>query len=183
MAILVIGGVGIWQALRGPATVVIVIRHAEKQSTAGPEPPGPPLVQPEGETRAAALAHVCGSADVRAIYHSSDFRPGTSTQTDYLRSERTARNLATAAPSAVRIPYFRTAIPDLVNDIRTNHRGQVVVVVAHTDTIPQIVSSLGGGQTGVINDDTFDRFFVVVIPPWSGVRLIPLRYGAVSPPP
>lgn len=138
---------------------VILSRHAEK-ATAPPE--DPPLTS-AGEQRAKLLASVLADAGVDQIF-----------VTQYLRTRQTA------APLATRIHLEPTKIlasdaDKLVKAIRSRQTG-VVVVIGHSDSVPEIITALGGPPV-TIGDTEFDNLFVLNTgaPKSSLVRL---HYGA-----
>ncbi len=70
----------------------------------------------------------------------------------------------------------------LVKDILTNHRGQTVLIAHHSNTVPELIRLLGGGDVPPFNDDReFDRLYVVHHRP-SGATVTALKYGAPSLP-
>jgi broad specificity phosphatase PhoE len=143
-------------------TTVILIRHAEPGDT----PPGNPTLNAAGQARAQTLRHVAGSAGVAAIFTS-----------ELTRTQETVQPLATQLGLAI-IPMPTTDVAALVNEIRTNHRGQVVLVAGHSNTVPQMIQQLGGG-TVTIGDLEFDNLFILTIH-GGRVRLLRLKYGAPS---
>jgi broad specificity phosphatase PhoE len=70
----------------------------------------------------------------------------------------------------------------VVDDIRANHAGQKVLVVGHSNTVPQIVSELGGPAVG-IPENEFDNLYVLTLCRcFSGeYSLVNQQYGAPSP--
>jgi len=143
-------------------TTVILVRHAEPGDT----PPGNPTLNAAGQARAQTLRHVAGSAGVAAIF-----------ATELTRTQETVQPLATQlALSVTQMPAADVAA--LVTEIRTNHRGQVVLVAGHSNTVPQIIQELGGG-TVTIGDGEFDNLFIVTIH-GNRVTLLRLKYGNAS---
>jgi broad specificity phosphatase PhoE len=151
-------------------TVILLIRHAEK---AAAPPNDPPLLVPEGETRARELVRVVGGAGIQKIYAS-----------EALRSQKTVELLALAIGQPVDTTFHANNAAGLVNDILANHRGQTVLVAHHSNTVPEIIQRLGGGVVPSIDEVTeFDRFYVVHHHRYSGAKVTLLRYGAAPPPP
>jgi len=141
---------------------VIFTRHAEKAAT---PPKDPPLTE-AGKQRAAALASMLADSGVDAIY-----------TTELQRTQQTA------APLAARVRVKPTALPAkdtaaLVHAIRARHSG-VVVVVGHSNTLPDIISALGGPQLD-ISDSQYDNLFVLTVGT-SQSSLLRLHYGDASP--
>jgi broad specificity phosphatase PhoE len=93
------------------------------------------------------------------------------------------RTQQTAAPLAARVHVPPTVIPAkdtaaLVNAIRSRRTG-VVVVVGHSNTLPEIISALGGPKVE-ISDSQYDNLFVLAVGP-SQSSLLRMHYGDSSP--
>lgn len=142
-------------------TTVLIVRHAEKGTT----PPNDPPLSTDGQARAQTLARVVGDANVRAIY-----------ATEFARTQQTVQPLATQ----LSLPVTQISASDtdgLVNNILSNHRGEVVCVAGHSDTVPVIIEKLNGGQISPITEMQFDKLFVVTVYRWRRTKVIQLRYG------
>jgi broad specificity phosphatase PhoE len=115
-----------------------LVRHAEKTEPWPTEPDLDALqpLSPEGTKRAEALAERLKGASVAAIYTS-----------------RTTRTLATAQPLAARNKIPLTAddattkpseITPFLTRLRERHAGdRAVLIVGHSNTIPQLLLQLG----------------------------------------
>jgi len=150
----------------GP-TVVLLVRHAEKATDGGEDP----SLTPAGKQRAEALVEVAGSAGVSAIL-----------ATQYRRTRETAQPLADrlGIPVAVHEVVSGGAqahATALARDVLERHRGQSVLVVGHSNTVPLLVEALAGIPVQPIADSEYDRLFVVVVPPSGPARLVQTRYG------
>lgn len=149
-----------------PASIVVVVRHAEKDREAG----GPdPALTEAGRRRARDLDRALEGAEVRGLL-STPFR----------------RTRDTLAPLAA-----RTGLPIVEVDAGEDHvaatvravdavGGGVVVVSGHSDTVPAVLSALSGVDVGPIADHENDRMFVVVRGGGGPGRVLELRYGAPS---
>jgi broad specificity phosphatase PhoE len=176
LALAVSGGAAAEDAVPSETlTTVILVRHAEKvvQTTDGPTPGSDPPLTPAGEERARKLVHVLGGLDVTTLY-STPFR----------------RTLATATPlaEALGLEVTKTPIEDLatyvatvVDRIRTQHVGEIVVVVSHSNTVPALITALGAQDAVEITDDEYDDLFVVTFSAHSEVRLLALGFGHETP--
>jgi len=151
-------------------TTVIVLRHAEKEK----DDPRDPTLSPAGEARARALAGLLGEAGVTHLF-SSEFRRTLAT----LRPLATAKGLEiTVVPSADQAA--------LVTAIEALPAGSVAVVAGHSNTVPALVTALGGEASGtvaspagpVLPDDAYDRLFLVIRPARGLVQTLELRQGA-----
>lgn len=149
---------------RPETTTVLLVRHAEK----GSFPPSDPELTTAGEARAADLAHVARDAGVTAIF-----------VTNTNRTQRTAQDLASLLGLTPEIPAG--SLEDLAALILSDHRGETVLVVGHSNTVPGIIEALGGEAVPEITEDEFDRFFVVTIPCCGRRATVKLQYGEPSP--
>jgi broad specificity phosphatase PhoE len=156
------------QAAAARPTTVLVVRHAERAA----EPAADPGLTPAGQARAEALpAAVAGDGPVAAIY-----------TTQLRRTRDTAAPLGARAgvPVTVRPVDAATApsyAADLARHILQSHRGQTVVVVGHSNTVPGIVAALGGEAPPAIADSQYGDLFRVVIPASGPVRVERARFG------
>jgi bisphosphoglycerate-dependent phosphoglycerate mutase len=67
---------------------------------------------------------------------------------------------------------------ELKDHILTHHAGQTVLVVGHSNTIPELIRQLGGTSLPNIDDCEFDNLFVLVRYRSSEASLTKLKYGA-----
>ncbi|MBT4482395.1 MAG: histidine phosphatase family protein [Candidatus Latescibacteria bacterium] len=149
---------GCWQ----PVTTVLIVRHAEKSSVGGADPE----LNPAGQQRAQTLAHVAGGADIAAIY-----------ATQFIRTQKTVEPLANYLGLSV-IQYTAKDVAGLVDDIKSNHSGEIVVVAAHSNTVPQIVQELGGDPIDPISESDYDNLFIVSLFRYRGPKVLHLKFGA-----
>jgi len=157
---------GLWWWLRcGPETTLIVLRHADRPTS------GQDALTPEGVARAQELLHVAEKVGVAAIY-----------RTDTNRSRDTATPLANAL-GLTPVVYGAADVSGVVSQIFAGHRGQTVVVVAHSNTVPLIIQEAGGPTVPEIADGEFDNLFLVTVCRCRSGRatLVNLQYGAASP--
>lgn len=157
LAALVAFGALIWSLQ--DTTTVIVVRHAEKQLDAGDDPG----LTAEGSARAARYAEMFGQAGVAAVY-----------ATPFHRTKDTAAPVAAAVGVEV-VATDPKDVPLLVDLIRSTHRGRVVFVVGHSNTIGKIVQALGGEAPDQVGDDEYDNVFIVTVPRFGPVSTLHLR--------
>jgi phosphohistidine phosphatase SixA len=147
-----------------PATTVIVLRHAEKD-TVSTQPDNLVPLTTAGQTRAATLADVAERAGVTRVF-----------VTEKLRTQQTAAPLATMlgiTPTQIAAADVDSLI-DAVHEWR--NRGRVIVIVGHSNTVPVIVDRLGGGAV-IVADSQFDNLFVLTLRSLRTTRLIQATYG------
>jgi phosphohistidine phosphatase SixA len=143
-------------------TTVILVRHAEKELVGDD-----PELTPAGAERALALAHVVGEVNVSAVY-----------ATPFARTRNTALPLADLLGLEVSVvaPGQSFAV-EMAEIVRTEHVGETVVIVSHSNTTPAIIGELGVTPIPTIEDDEYDDLYVVTITSGGKVSLLPLRYG------
>ena len=140
-------------------TVVIAVRHAEKVADGSKDP----ALTPEGEKRAELLARMLRDARVSAIY-----------STPFQRTRNTAAPLAKQLGIAVTEDNAEPAA--VAKRILKENRGKTVLVVGHSNTVPQLLTAFGITPALEIKDPEFDNLFVVVVPEKGKARLVRLRY-------
>lgn len=142
------------------STTVLLVRHAERNS-------GEDALNPVGQARAKALARIAADAKLDAIY-----------VTEYKRTQQTAAPLAEAldlAPTQI----AGADVQAVADHILANHSGERVLVVGHSNTVPQIIHALGGPAMENLSEDAYDNLFVVTRFP-DGAELLHLHYGEPS---
>jgi len=147
-------------------TTIIFVRHAEKAAT----PPDDPELSEKGKRRGAELTRQLVDADVvagvDAIY-----------STPYKRTIETARPLA----EALNLPINRYDPDDneaVLGKILKEHKGKIILVVGHSDTIPGLIADLGASKkVPPIDEMEYDNIYVVSIPWFGKTKTIRLRYG------
>jgi broad specificity phosphatase PhoE len=153
------------------STVVIVVRHADKDTIPKDDPP----LTAAGVARAKALAAALANADVQAVI-----------TTQLIRSRETARPLAEArrlttivVPRGADIAQHARTVAAAV---RRQH-GKTVLVVGHGETVGPIIEALGGPAIPEVCADEYSNLYTLVLyDAGSAVRLIHSSYGAPSGP-
>lgn len=156
--------------LAAQATVIILARHGEKAA----EPEGNPALSAAGEARAAALAQALASARLDAVF-----------ATEFTRTQRTAAPAAAAQHLRVRIlPVHGDSLAHaraVAAAVRVRPRGDAVLVVEHSNTIPAIIAALGGPELPELCRNEYATLFVLVRQPGRAPRLIRSQFGAPDP--
>jgi broad specificity phosphatase PhoE len=135
---------------------IFFVRHAEKAATGG----GDPNLSKAGRARAKSLATILKDAGISAIY-----------------TTEVKRTRQTAAPVGKALQVTPEVIP--ANDqatliTRLKRSAGDVLVVGHSNTIPELVTALGITTPINIGDNDYDNLFVLVLGPEP--RLIRLHY-------
>jgi phosphohistidine phosphatase SixA len=147
-------------------TTFIVLRHAEKEPTGSD-----PNLDSDGVLRADELKRILSSVSVNAIY-----------STPLNRTRQTVQPLATA--KGITISEYPTEKPyaQLVSEIISANRGKTVVIVGHSNTVPEILKQLSNNSfTVTINDSQYDNLFIVSLPEKLHATVTPLKYGKATP--
>ena len=143
-------------------TTVILVRHAEKDTTPGDTDPG---LTPEGIARAELLASMLGNADVAALYAS-----------EFQRTQATLGPLARETGLEVTVHPARDGA-GLVELLRNRHRGETVVVAGHSNTVPALVEALGAAPVDAIPESDYHNLYVVTVGE-GGAHALRLSFGA-----
>ena len=146
---------------------ILLVRHAEKATEANE--PSVPLSE-AGTARAARLAEMLRSAGVTAIY-----------ATDTVRARKTAEPTAKAGGLEVRA-YAATdsagkpAPRILVDRLKKEEPHGVVLVVGHSNTVPEILAALGYPEKVEIPATQFDDLFIVTPRAGGPPSVVRLKY-------
>jgi broad specificity phosphatase PhoE len=141
---------------------VIFSRHAERAATPKDNPP----ITEAGQKRAELLASMLVDSGIDTIYVS-----------DLKRTQQTAAPLADRIHIKP-IPIAATDTAKLIAAIRS-HKSGVVLVIGHSDKIPQIIASLGGPAV-VIPDTVYNNLYILTVEPTKS-SLLQLHYGDSVP--
>jgi broad specificity phosphatase PhoE len=160
-------------AIAAGPQVVFMVRHAER-AVAAPAPGAATAEKPmtaasddpplsvAGHERAVRLAAMLRSADVRHVF-----------TTEYLRTRQTA--VPTADARHLEIVAIPAKDPDaLLTKIRQATGN--VLVVGHSNTIPDLLKALGIKDDITIAEAEYDNLFVVIRPEAGEPSLVRLRY-------
>lgn len=155
-------------ALAAPAyaqSTIFIVRHAERADDGGQMDMKmkDPDLSDAGHARARRLAQVLRSADIEHVYAS-----------EYKRTQQTAAPLAEADHLKIETVPAKD-VDELVRRVLAEH-GRTLVV-AHSDTIPDILKALGISKDVDIGDMEYDNLFVVVRPETGPPVLVRMRFG------
>jgi broad specificity phosphatase PhoE len=132
--------------------MVIVVRHAERAdggagTTGAMTTVNDPELSEAGKARAEKLAAMLADAGIVAIY-----------TTEYRRTKDTAAPVA--AKLGVKVePITSKDIAAVVARIKSHPTG-AVLVVGHSNTVPQIIKALGGSAVSMADDEYDSMYFV-----------------------
>ena len=153
-------------------TTMIFVRHAEKAGDSA----GDPGLSEAGRARVAELTRQLVDADVvagiDAIY-----------STPYRRTQETVRPLADALDLPIH-SYDAADTEAVLERILKEHKGEIILVVGHSNTIPDLIANLGASKkVPPIAEDEYDNIYLISIPWFGKTKTIRLRYGAPYAPP
>jgi broad specificity phosphatase PhoE len=152
-------------ALSSCTTRYYLVRHAEKLNGTSDSP-----LSQTGHARAAVLRDTLAGKNISQIFAST-----------YTRTQQTAQPTATANNLELTI-YRPDTTAGLIERLKSVG-SRNVLVVGHSNTIPEVVHGLCG-ETVTIADDDYDNLFIVTIKRGWGQTtktLIKTTYGPPSP--
>ncbi len=138
---------------------IFIVRHAERAATSGRVPPDTGLSE-AGRARALSLARALQDAKITAIYTS-----------EYKRTKDTALPLAESLgirPEVIPADDLRSLLARLKAS-----QGNVLIV-GHSNTLPQIINALGVKARVTVAESDYDNLFLVLLEEPS--RLIRLHF-------
>jgi broad specificity phosphatase PhoE len=153
--------------------IVFLIRHAERQD----EPRQDPPLTDAGVARSQALARLLSNAGVKAIFTSQ-----------FTRTKQTAEPLAsklglTVTPFTLKLnpsnprQIAEESTAEVANKI-LERSGQSVLVVGHSNSIPDVIKMLGGDTVPTIDERKFDDLFIVTVYAKGKAKVVQMKYGA-----
>ncbi|HXP64338.1 MAG TPA: histidine phosphatase family protein [Steroidobacteraceae bacterium] len=155
----------VWVWFTANSTTVIVIRHAEKETATAVDPP----LSPAGEARAELLARMFG--DTHGVG-----------RLDGIYVSDTLRSRSTAAPLAARLGISVTVAPNndskrLANRVLSENSGKRVMIVGHTNTVPELVAALSGrGDIPGMDEKDYGVMYIVTVPRIGRANVLRLNY-------
>ncbi|MGZ8289082.1 MAG: histidine phosphatase family protein [Telluria sp.] len=131
-------------AFAADPSFIYVVRHGEKTGSEGD-----PGLTDKGRARAANIAAILRTAGIRHVY-----------------TTRTARTRQTATPSAtllsLALKEYDAGQPEkMIAELKA--AGGNALVVGHSNTVPKLVSLLGGVPGADIGDNEYDRLYQLIV--------------------
>jgi broad specificity phosphatase PhoE len=72
----------------------------------------------------------------------------------------------------------------ILEHILKQHKGKIILVVAHSNTLPVLIANLGASKkVPPIAEDEYDNIYVISIPWFGKTKTIRLRFGEPYIPP
>lgn len=150
---LVIVFVALFATVKAQTTTIILLRHAEKDTTlpnATMMKADPPLTK-AGAARAVLLLAVL-----------NDFKPDIIYSTNYLRTKATVKPLAEKFAKDI-VVYNPNDLVKFADELRTQ-KGKTIVVAGHSNTTPALVNALlKQNKYEPLADNVYNKLWVVTI--------------------
>lgn len=158
LASAVLLAVAAWVIWHAGTVTVVMVRHAE--TAAGGENPG---LSAAGEERAGRLARMLEFTGVDAIYTS-----------ELLRTAETAAPVA-ALTGVEPVVLPAADLRELVRTLTREHRGETVLVVGHSNTLPRLADALGEPIADIADTD-YGNIYILRSGPFVPSWITRLRY-------
>jgi broad specificity phosphatase PhoE len=130
-------------------SAVFIVRHAERADAGTTPPPGAdPDLSAIGHARAESLAALLKDARIGQIFI-----------TEFKRTGQTAEPLARLSGIAPTI-VTQKDVSGLVDRLKTAAGN--VLVVGHSNTVPEIIAALGATEKVTVGENEFDNLFIVI---------------------
>ncbi len=147
------------------ATTFILLRHAETSGSGSD-----PALSTAGQDRAAELLRILKNVALNAVY-----------STNFNRTRQTAEPIAADKSLSVQI-YNAFAPGTLADNALAAHKQGAVLVVGHSNTIPELLNTLTGTTDfQLIPDSQYDNLFIVTVFEKGRARVVHLKYGEPTP--
>lgn len=125
-----------------PGASYVVVRHAEKSS----DDPRDPNLSPAGRDRAGRLAAALRDTPLVAVY-----------ATDYRRTRQTGEPAARAHGLEVRVYDAKLPAAEFASQVRREHPRGTTLIVAHSNTAPDIAAALCACAVEPMAETEYDR--------------------------
>lgn len=143
------------------SSVVYLVRHAEKAD----DDPQDPTLSPEGLERVEELVRLLADVPFTNVF-----------STPYHRTRLTAAPIA--EPRGLEVQEyspFGEELAAFVETLRTTPGHHLVS--GHSNTTPGLVEALGGDPISPIEEDEYDRLYIVTVAPDGTVSSTLIRFG------
>jgi len=69
---------------------------------------------------------------------------------------------------------------ELLTQIRSQHRGQMIFISGHNNTVPEIIAALGGPNYPTIPESEYDNLYIVTVYRTGKAKVVKMKYGVPS---
>lgn len=144
---------------------IFLVRHAEKVGDGSANP----ALTSAGAARAEELAYILKHVQLDAIY-----------STPYIRTKQTV--LPTAQEKGLEVKFYKKGEEDFLEKVLKAHTGGAVLIVGHSNTIPELANELAGrSDFSDLNDATYDNLFIATVAAERNAVIIRMRFGTHTP--
>jgi len=139
--------------------VIVVVRHADKIDDTDDA-----VLSLAGQAQAQRLANVLKDLGINTIY-----------TTQFKRTIQTATPLADLLGIKL-LAYEQMDVDGAVKEIREKHSKEVVMVVGHRSTVPEILKQFGASEPVALGTSEYDSLFILTLPPGQSPTLLHLHF-------
>ena len=157
-----------------PITVYLV-RHAERAD----EPRQDPPLTEKGSLRSQELARILGNAKIKAIITSQFLRTKQTAEPTSKLSSVPVTSISLSLNPANPRQIAEASTAEVTNKI-LQQAGGSVLVVGHSNSIPDVIKMLGGDVSPVIDEKKFDDLFVVTVYGKGKAKVAHMKYGSAE---
>lgn len=143
-------------------TTLIIVRHAEKVLE-NPDDKDP-LLTSEGMERAERLAQLLSRTSIDAIF-----------ATQYQRNQLTVLPTATQKGLEV-LPYNSKERHEIIDRLLEEYQGKTVLVSAHSNSSPELVNILTGGNLSHLDESDYNNIYIVTASAKGNGKVVNLYY-------
>jgi 2,3-bisphosphoglycerate-dependent phosphoglycerate mutase len=166
MGVVVLLGAAFVNWRSATSTTIVLVRHAEKELGAISDAP----LSPEGEQRADRLANMFGDTQklgrLQKIY-----------VTNTRRTQQTALRLSQRLGITSDVVDAKIDSTELAKRVLDENRGGRVLIVGHSNTVPELVKALSGADAvPPIGEEEYDTMYVVTVPSMGKASVLRLKY-------
>ncbi len=148
-------------------TVVVVVRHAEKAT----DDPRDPNLSVIGQTRADSLAKTLADYPLTSAFV-TEYKRTLQTAEPTLRSHKVIAKIIPTNSDTANSYGHR-----LAELIKREHKGEVILVVGHSHTVPAILLALTGVHVApIVESSEFNRLYIITLPTHGTPRVIAANY-------
>ena len=155
-----------------PITVFLV-RHAEKAD----EPRQDPPLREEGVARSQELARMLAATGVKTIFTSQFARTKLTAEPVAAKLGLTITSISLRSNPNNPRQIAEESTAEVVNRI-LERSGESVLVIGHSNSIPDVIKMLGGDKVPTIDERVYNDLFVVTVYAKGKARVTQLKYGA-----
>lgn len=142
LSCLMLGACGSTPSAPEGGVTFILVRHAEKAT----DDPDDPNLSALGRERAQRLARELADAPLVAVY-----------ATEFRRTRQTAQPTADAHRLPISAYYAKGPAAEIAAQWKAKHARGAVLIVGHSNTVPDLVSALSGQIAEPMPDTEYDR--------------------------